>query len=35
MKSIPKPEFPRPERQRHDWQNLNGEWEFCLFPEGN
>ena len=35
MKSIPKPEFPRPERQRHDWQNLNGEWDFCLFPEGN
>ncbi len=35
MHSIPKKEFPRPERQRSRWQNLNGEWNFKLFPEGN
>lgn len=34
MQSIPKPEFPRPERQREHWQNLNGVWDFQLFPEG-
>lgn len=33
--SIPKPEFPRPEKQRENWFNLNGEWNFRLFPEGN
>ena len=35
MHKIPKPEFPRPEKQRIDWLNLNGEWDFRLFPEGN
>lgn len=34
MKTIPKPEYPRPERQRAHWLNLNGQWEFQLFPEG-
>ena len=31
---IPKMEFPRPDRQRSDWLNLNGEWEFRLFENG-
>ena len=35
MHKIPKPEFPRPEKQRIDWLNLNGEWDFKLFPEGD
>ena len=26
--SIPRPEYPRPQFQRSDWLNLNGEWEF-------
>lgn len=34
MQNIPKKEFPRPERQRSRWLNLNGEWDFRLFPEG-
>lgn len=34
MQTIPKPEFPRPERQRGRWLNLNGSWDFRLFPEG-
>ena len=34
MNSIPKPEFPRPERSRDSWMNLNGEWDFHLFAEG-
>lgn len=32
--NIPKPEFPRPEREREHWMNLNGEWDFQLFPAG-
>jgi len=31
---IPKAEFPRPDRQRGDWKNLNGEWEFRLVEPG-
>lgn len=31
---IPKPEFPRPDRQRRHWLNLNGEWNFKLLPDG-
>ncbi|MGI6240159.1 MAG: glycoside hydrolase family 2 protein [Christensenellales bacterium] len=27
---IPKPEFPRPDRRRADWKNLNGTWDFKL-----
>lgn len=25
---IPRPEYPRPQMVRENWQNLNGEWEF-------
>lgn len=32
--TIPKKEFPRPERQRRTWLNLNGDWDFKLFPAG-
>ena len=35
MHAIPKPEFPRPEKQRANWLNLNGQWDFKLFPAGN
>lgn len=28
MQSIPRPEHPRPDMLRADWQNLNGQWEF-------
>ena len=31
MKCMPKPEFPRPEKRRNQWINLNGEWQFELF----
>ncbi len=30
---IPKPEFPRPDRARANWKNLNGEWDFKLLRE--
>ena len=26
--AIPRPEYPRPQFVRHEWLNLNGEWEF-------
>src|SRR5258708_14160561 len=26
--AIPRPEHPRPQFMRHDWLNLNGEWQF-------
>ena len=32
---ISKPEFPRPEKRRESWQNLNGRWDFRLFPAGS
>lgn len=28
--SIPRPEHPRPQFMRKSWQNLNGEWQFCI-----
>ena len=31
---ICKPEFPRPDRERSSWLNLNGEWDFKLLPDG-
>ena len=31
---IPKMEFPRPDRQRADWMNLNGQWDFKLLEDG-
>lgn len=30
MKTIPRPEHPRPQMVRSDWQSLNGEWEFAF-----
>jgi beta-galactosidase/beta-glucuronidase len=27
---LPRPEYPRPHLVRHDWHNLNGEWEFAF-----
>ena len=35
MCNIPKPEFPRPEKRRESWLNLNGAWDFKLFPQGS
>jgi len=35
MYAIPKPEFPRPEKERKNWLNLNGSWDFRLFAQGN
>lgn len=29
----PRPEYPRPDFVRHDWLNLNGEWEFAFDDE--
>ncbi|HHW49556.1 MAG TPA: hypothetical protein GXX14_13220, partial [Clostridiaceae bacterium] len=26
--TIPRPEFPRPDFERQEWLNLNGEWDF-------
>ena len=34
MNNIPRPEHPRPQMQRKDWMNLNGEWDFS-FDFGN
>ncbi|MDQ6622979.1 MAG: glycoside hydrolase family 2, partial [Verrucomicrobiota bacterium] len=36
---LPRPEYPRPDRQRGfihgvDWKNLNGAWEFRFDPDG-
>ena len=30
MSSIPRPEHPRPQFERDDWLNLNGEWTFAF-----
>lgn len=30
--SIPRPEHPRPDFERMDWLNLNGDWEFEIDP---
>ncbi len=30
VEEIPRPEYPRPELERTDWQNLNGWWDFAL-----
>ena len=29
-KNIPRPEHPRPQFKRENWQNLNGEWNFAF-----
>lgn len=31
-KSLPRPDYPRPQMVREAWLNLNGEWEFELDP---
>ncbi len=28
--NIPRAEYPKPQFQRNDWINLNGEWDFCF-----
>lgn len=28
------PEYPRPQLERSDWINLNGEWEYAIRPKG-
>ena len=28
MNTIPRPEYPRPDFERKEWLNLNGEWAF-------
>lgn len=30
--TVPRPEYPRPQFQRADWQNLNGTWQFEIDP---
>ncbi len=30
---ISRPEHPRPDLRRNDWQNLNGPWQFCFDPD--
>ena len=28
------PEYPRPQMERTDWVNLNGEWQYAIRPKG-
>ena len=32
MAQVPRAEYPRPQFERAEWQNLNGEWSFTLDP---
>ena len=32
--AIPLPEHPRPDWERAEWVNLNGEWDFAFEPKG-
>jgi hypothetical protein len=29
-RTVPRPEYPRPQLRRQDWTNLNGEWSFAF-----
>ena len=31
-KPIPRPEYPRPQFVRKEWQNLNGLWDYAIRP---
>ena len=33
--SIPRPEYPRPQFERMDWINLNGEWTLTDYTPGS
>ncbi len=33
--SVPRPEYPRPQFERTDWINLNGEWSYCFDFSGS
>lgn len=35
LRPQPRPEYPRPQLVRHDWLNLNGEWQFSLGRAGD
>jgi beta-galactosidase/beta-glucuronidase len=32
--TVPRPEYPRPQKRRKEWVNLNGEWEFAFDDAG-
>jgi hypothetical protein len=31
--AAPLPDYPRPQLQRKNWQNLNGKWEYAIVPD--
>ncbi|WP_309706841.1 sugar-binding domain-containing protein [Armatimonas sp.] len=33
-KTLPWPEYPRPQLVRKQWQNLNGSWDYAVVPKG-